>query len=213
MKVQQYDRWNVTRIGVTYQLAEQQYAVGDYDKCRETITQCLASTSPSPKSTPSPPSSKLKTAASKPPLRIASKNDPHRLPRTRALLPHGRCLPAWQKPKSPPITTSRPGIAKQDAMYMLAVVEMKITPLQLDAAQKILDNKLVYFEQSGRRPRRPRPHRTLKGDYTAACKLYRDAAILTPETKTATLLRRSPLLRQPLRRCLPSSTTSASMTT
>ena len=39
----QRNRWNQTRINVLYQLAQQQYQVGDYDKARDewTITRQL----------------------------------------------------------------------------------------------------------------------------------------------------------------------------
>ena len=46
IKKEQYDRWNMTRIAVMYQLATQQYEVGDYDKCKDTLKQCLAFNAP-----------------------------------------------------------------------------------------------------------------------------------------------------------------------
>ena len=46
MHVEQRTKWDLTKIGVLYQLALQQYQVGDYDKCRQTLAQIFATTAP-----------------------------------------------------------------------------------------------------------------------------------------------------------------------
>ena len=38
-KHEQNDQWNSTRVAVMVQLATQQYQVGDFDKCRDTLNQ------------------------------------------------------------------------------------------------------------------------------------------------------------------------------
>jgi Flp pilus assembly protein TadD len=47
MAATQYEKWNKARLAIMMQLATQQYEVGDYDKCRETLAQALALNVPS----------------------------------------------------------------------------------------------------------------------------------------------------------------------
>ena len=46
LKTQMNKQWNMTRLGIMYQLAEQQYKVGDYDKCEETLKDAFATKAP-----------------------------------------------------------------------------------------------------------------------------------------------------------------------
>ena len=42
IKQEQYQRWNMAKLGVQFQLAQQQYAVGDYDKCKATLAEAMS---------------------------------------------------------------------------------------------------------------------------------------------------------------------------
>ena len=65
--------------------------------------------------------------------------------------------------------------------YMLAVVEMQITEGKLDDAQKLLESKMDYFEQSAALRIALARIAALKGDYVAASRHYRDAYLLLPD--------------------------------
>ncbi len=182
MKAEQYNRWNMTRVGVMYQLAEQQYAVGDYDKCRKTLGEALALNAPS---------GPLHTLAGKVELEkgslelaAAQLKEAARLdasaPEPFYLL--GVVYQRWQNAETASDYYQQAWDRKPaEARYMLAVVEMKITTGHLDDAQKILEGKLVYFEQSAAVRIALARIAVLKSDHKTACGYYRDAVILTPD--------------------------------
>ncbi len=149
MKAEQYNRWNMTRVGIMCQLAEQQYAVGDYDKCRKTIEEAMAlKAAYAPLHTLAGKveleKGSLELAAAH--LKDAARIDPNS-PEPFYLL--GVVYQRWQNADTAADYYQQAWDRKQgEARYMLAVVEMKITTGHLDDAQKILESKLVYFEQS-----------------------------------------------------------------
>ena len=182
MKQEQYNRWNATRVGVMYQLAQQQYEVGDYEKCRKTLDEAFAL------KTPSAPlhvlaakvdieKGSLESAGEH--LKEATRVDPA-LPEPFYLL--GVVYQRWQKNDVAAdyyqqAWDRKPG----EALYLLAVVEMKISLGQLDEAQKVLEGKLVYFEQSAALRIALARIAGLKNDHATACRYYRDAVILLPD--------------------------------
>ena len=182
MKQQQYNRWNTARIGVMLQLAQQQYEVGDYDKCRKTLDEAFAMKARR--------SSALHVLAAKVEiekgsleaaadhLQTAARIDPNS-PEPFYLL--GVVYQRWQKNDVAAdyyqqAWDRKPG----DAMYMMAVAEMKISLGKLDDAKKILQDKEVYFEQSAA-PDCTARIASMQNDHATACKYYRDAVILLPE--------------------------------
>lgn len=185
MKAQQQEHWNQTRIAVLFQLAQQQYEVGDYDKARDTLKQALAV------NTPSAP---LRTLAAKVELekgslnvasdhlKIAIQIDANyveayylqgvvyqRWQNIQAA--HDYYLLAWEKKPT-------------EVRYLLALAEMKITLNQLADAQKLLEEKSVYFEQTAAvRVALARLY-SLEGNHAKAIAYYRDATLLAPEDNT-----------------------------
>jgi tetratricopeptide (TPR) repeat protein len=182
MKEEQTTRWNLTRVSVMYQLAQQQYAVGDYDKCRKTIDETLALNAPfAPLQTLAGKveleKGSLEVAAAR--LKEAVRIDPSN-PEPFYLL--GVVYQRWQNAETAAgyyqqAWDRKPG----EALYMLAVVEMKISMGQLDEAQKILESKKVYFEQSAAVRIALARIAGLKNDHVTASNYYRDAVILTPD--------------------------------
>jgi len=182
LKEESYGRWNMTRMAVMYQLAEQQYEVGDYDKCKKTMEDAMALKTPyGPLQTLAGKveieKGSLELAASY--LKEGARLDPTN-PEPLYLL--GIVYQRWQKNDVAADYYQQAWDRKpSEALYMLAVAEMKITLGQLDDAQKMLEGKLVYFEQSaGVRVALARIA-SLKNDHATACRYYGDAVILMPE--------------------------------
>src|ERR1035437_9516564 len=139
MKVQQTTRWNLTRIAIMYQLAEQQYKVGDYDKCNETLKDAFGT-----KAQFAPifilaakvqiEQGNLEAAAEhlNHAIRInANEAEPYYL--------LGVLYQRWQKPEVAAdyykqAWSRKPG----EARYMLATVEMEISLGRLEEAQSTL---------------------------------------------------------------------------
>ncbi len=182
MKQQQYNNWNGTRVGVMLQLAQQQYEVGDYDKCRKTLDEAFAMKSPSAPlhvlaAKVEIEKGSLEAAADH--LQTAARIDPNS-PEPFYLL--GVVYQRWQKNDVAAdyyqqAWDRKPG----DAMYMMAVAEMKISLGKLDDAKKILQDKEVYFEQSAALRIALARIASMENDHATACKYYRDAVILLPE--------------------------------
>ncbi|MGN6370899.1 MAG: tetratricopeptide repeat protein [Phycisphaerae bacterium] len=182
MKQEQYNRWNATRLGVLLQLAQQQYEVGDYDKCRKTLDEAFATKAPSAPlhvlaAKVEIEKGSLEVAADH--LQTAARIDPNN-PEPFYLL--GVVYQRWQKNDVAAdyyqqAWDRKPG----EVLYMLAVVEMKISLGKLDDAQKILEDKKVYFEQSAALRIALARIASLKNDHATACKYYRDAVILLPD--------------------------------
>ncbi|HVS71180.1 MAG TPA: tetratricopeptide repeat protein [Phycisphaerae bacterium] len=185
IKEEQYNRWNMTRIAVMFQLATQQYEVGDYDKCKKTLAECLAMNAPHAgmhilsakvdieKGSLDTASDQLQQA-----IRINA-NDPE----PYYLL--GVIYQRWQKPDVAADFYTQAFERKSDnPLYLLAVVEMKITLGKLDEAKKLLNDKLIYFEQTGAIRVALGRIASLQGDKELACKYYRDAVLLLPDDST-----------------------------
>lgn len=182
IKEEQYNRWNMTRIGVMAQLAKQQYEVGDYDKCKETLAQCLALNAPHAgihilAAKVDIEKGNLETAADQ--LHQASRIDPND-PEPYYLL--GVVFQRWQKPDVAAdfytqAFEKKPG----DPLYLLAVAEMKITNNKLDEAKKLLEDKIIYFEQTAAIRVALARIASLQNNHDLACKYYRDAVLLLPE--------------------------------
>ncbi len=182
LKEEQYNRWNMTRVGVLNQLAAQQYAAGEYDKAKETLGQAYAL------KTDSAPTyilggkieiekGSLELAADY--LKAALRIDPQN-PEPYYLL--GVVYQRWQKADvAHDYYASAFAKKPTDPLYLLAVTEMKITLGQIDEAQTLLEEKTVYFEQTAAvRVALARIH-ILKNDYPTASRYYREATILVPE--------------------------------
>jgi len=182
IKQEQYQRWNMAKLGVQFQLAQQQYAVGDYDKCKATLAEAMSM---------GEPHSGLELLAAKVDiekgdldsasvhLKFAVRLSPND-PEPFYLL--GVVYQRWQKLEVACDYYQQAWDRKSnDARLMLAVVEMKITLGQLDDAQRILEDKLVYFEQTAAVRIALARICTLKGEYLAASKHYRDAFMLVPD--------------------------------
>ena len=149
IKQEQYQRWHMAKLGVQFQLAQQQYAVGDYDKCKATLAEAR---------TMGEPHSGLELLAAKVDIEkgdldsasVHLKDAVHLAPNDPEpyyLL--GVVYQRWQKLEVAADYYQQAWDRKSnDARLMLAVVEMKITLGQLDDAQRILEDKLVYFEQT-----------------------------------------------------------------
>ena len=176
------DHWNQTRIAVLYQMAEQQYEVGDYPKCRETLAQAFALRFPhAPTHTLAAKvdieAGNLESAAGhlKLALQIDAANpDPYYL--------LGVVYQRWQNPQAAHdyyklAFDKRPN----EALFLLALAEMKITLGQTQEARKLLEDKLVYFEQTAAVRVALAKLAVLQGDFPTACKYYGEATILSPE--------------------------------
>lgn len=175
-------KWEAAQTSVMYQLAEQQYKVGDYDKCEKTLRDALAV------KTPNAPLHTLagRLFIERGQLELAVEHlkqsveiNPS-LPDAYYYL--GVVYQRWQKNDVACDYYQQAWDRKStEALYMLAVVEMKITLGKLDDAQKILEDKLVYFEQSAAVRIALGRIATLKHDFAHACNYYREAYVLMPE--------------------------------
>ena len=174
--------WNMARIAIMYQLAETQYKVGDYDKCVDTLREAFATKAPfAPmyilaakvdieRGNLEPAANQLNAA-----IRINSAD-----PEPFYLL--GVIHQRWQKPEAACDYYNQAWSKKADEVrYLLAVIEMQITLGRLDQAQATLESKIVYFEQTAAVRVALARIASLKNDYVAASKYYRDAVILTPD--------------------------------
>ena len=141
--------WEKAQLGIMYQVAEQEYKVGDYDKCRDGLAKMLevkASFAPMhilmakvdlEGGSLDDAASQLKTAAAIAP------NDPE----PYYLL--GVVYQRWQKFDTAADYYDQAAAKKPDqANYVLASVEMKISLGQLDEARQYLLDKVMYFDQS-----------------------------------------------------------------
>ncbi len=176
--------FNRQRLDIMYQVAEQQYKVGEFDKCRESLKTALAVT------TPYAPThvlaarvelegGSLEVAATqlKEALAIdAAKAEP--------LYLLGVVYQRWQKFDTASdyyqqACAKNPG----EALYVLAVAEMRMTLGQLDEARQLLEDKMAYFEQSAAMRIALARIAVLQGDAPLAARMYRDATLLLPEDK------------------------------
>jgi tetratricopeptide (TPR) repeat protein len=182
MRHEQYNRWDLSRVAIIYQLAEQQYKVGDFDKCRKTCDEgfgvkpdfaplhVLIAKVELEKGSLEAAANHLKEA-----LRInPSDPEPYYILGVvyqrwqNAEVAHDYYQQAWDRKAN-------------EVRYMLALVEMKITLGRVEEAQKLLEDRLVYFEQTAAVRVALARLATLKNDYAGASKYYRDALLLQPE--------------------------------
>jgi len=181
-KEEQYGVWNATRLGVVLQLATQQYEVGDYDKCRESLKEAFSFKQPSAdleilaakveleKGTLDKASEYLKTA-----VQIDAK-------RADAYYLLGVVYQRWQKLQvAHDYYKLAWDIKSTEALYLLAMVEMKISLGQYDEARQLLEEKMVYFEQTAAIRVALARLATFRGDFDQATKYYRDATLLAPD--------------------------------
>jgi tetratricopeptide (TPR) repeat protein len=182
LKEEMRDRWTATTMGVKLQLAQQQYAVGDYDKCRKTLDEAMAAGHPHPG---------IKILSAKVDIeKGALDTAAESLKEAMALAPTdpepfyltGVVYQRWQKMDAAMGYYQQAWDKKPaDARLMLAVVEMQITLGRLDEAQALLEGKLDQFEQTAAVRIALARIAALKGDHLASSKHYRDAFLLLPD--------------------------------
>lgn len=185
LKDEMRDRWTRTTVGVKLQLAQQQYAVGDYDKCRKTLNEAMAAGQPHPG---------LLILSAKVDIEKGSLDSAAQCLKDAAELggldpePYyllGVVYQRWQKMETSMEYYQQAWDRKpNDARLMLAVVEMKITIGQLDEAQRLLEDKLTMFEQTAAVRVAMARIASLKGDYLAASRHSRDAFLLVPDDES-----------------------------
>lgn len=176
--------WEKAQLGIMYQVAEQEYKVGDYDKCRDSLAKMLQVTAPFEPShvlmaKVDLEGGSLDDAASQ--LKKASEITPSD-PEPYYLL--GVVYQRWQKFDTAADYYQQAAAKKPDqAIYVLAVAEMKISLGQLDDARQYLLDKIMYFDQSAAMRVALARIAALKGDAAQSARYYRDATLLVPEDK------------------------------
>ena len=178
-------QWNKTRLEFMYEVAEQDYKVGDYDKCREKLKEALAVDAPyapihvlaakvdlEEEGNLEDASTQLKKA-----IEInAADAEPYYL--------LGVVYQRWQKWETAEDYYQQASTRKpSEALYVLAVAEVKISLGQLDEAKQMLEDKEMYFEQSAAMRIALARIASLQGEHEAAVKHLRDATLLSPEDK------------------------------
>jgi tetratricopeptide (TPR) repeat protein len=167
-----------------YQVAEQQYKVGDLAKCRESLKSALAV--PTPYAPMHVLAARVELEGGSLDVAATQLKEALTIDGSKAepLYLLGVVYQRWQKfetacdyyqqacDKSP-----------SEALYVLAVAEMRITLGQLDQARQFLEDKAVYFEQSAAMRVALARIAVLQHDPTAAARYYRDASLLLPEDK------------------------------
>lgn len=182
LKEEQYAKWNAARIGVLYQLAKQQYEVGDFDKCRDTLKQAFAHNAPHAgvhilaakvdleKGTLEPASEHLKQAM------VISPAEPE------AYYLMGVVYQRWQNLERAAEFYQKAWERKAtDPLYLLAVVETMIARGMTGDAEALLQEKLEYFEQSAAIRAALGKLALLRGDADAAAAYLQQATLLSPE--------------------------------
>lgn len=184
-KQEQHNRWNQTRIGVLYQLAQQQYQVGDYDKARATLRQAFALNYPHAATHVLAAKVEiekggLQVAADH--LKTAIQIDANYV---EAYYLQGVVYQRWQNNQAAHDYYKIAWEKKpNEALFLLALVEMKIALNQQDDARKLLEEKLVYFEQTAAVRAALARLYALAGDHAQAVTFYRAASLLSPEDLT-----------------------------
>lgn len=182
LKEEMRDRWTATTMGVKFQLAQQQYAVGDYEKCRATLNEAMLAGKPHPgilmlSAKVDIEKGSLDTAAeSLKEAMLLAPTDPE------PFYLSGVVYQRWQKMDAAmgfyqQAWDNKPG----DARLMLAVVEMQITLNRLDEAMALLESKLNQFEQTAAVRIAMARISALRGDHLASSRHYRDAFLLLPD--------------------------------
>ena len=181
---QQKQLFDLQKLDIVYQVAEQQYKVGDLTKCRETLKPALDSGTPHAKlrvlsARVELEGGSLELAASE--LKTALAIDPS-LAEPLYLL--GVVYQRWQKYETAcDYYQQACDRNPQEALYVLAVAEMRMTLGQLDKARQLLEAKVVYFEQSAAMRVALARIAELQHDPVTASRHYRNASLLLPEDK------------------------------
>ncbi len=169
-KKQAEQRWNSARAGVMLTLARDQYAGGNFDKCRKTIDDAL-------KLDPQNPQLRMlsaKLSLEQGQLELAERE----LLVVREKLPTdaesrylgGVIYPRWQKPQAAYEMYAAAGErAPAELAYLLAEAEMLVSLDRQAEALTLLQTKVVYFESSP-------AIRDAVGQLLARAKRYREAA-------------------------------------
>jgi tetratricopeptide (TPR) repeat protein len=177
-------KFNRQRLDIMYQVAEQQYKVGDLDKCREQLRTALTVTTPyapthilAARVELEGGSLEVAEAQLKEALAIDStKAEPFYL--------LGVVQQRWQKyDQACEYYQQACEINASEALYVLAVAEMQMTLGHLDGARQLLEDKMRYFEQSAAMRIALARIAVLQGDAMLAARMYRDATLLLPEDK------------------------------
>jgi len=172
------------RLDIMYQVAEQQYRVGELDKCRESLKNALAV--PTPYAPMHVLAARVELEGGNLDVAATHLKKALEIDATKAepLYLLGLVYQRWQKFDTAcdyyqQACDKNPG----EALYVLAVAEMRITLGQLDEAKQFLEDKMLYFEQSASMRIALARIATLQGDPAAASRHYRDATLLLPEDK------------------------------
>lgn len=181
-KQEQYDRWNAARVSIMVQLARQQFDAGDFEKCRQTLTQCVGI---DPKHEPTyvlvgrlelesgdveKSVEGLKTA-----IKLNAED-------AEAYYYLGVCYQRWQNFQSAHENYKLAWDKKPtEPAYMMAMIEMEISLGQIDAAEKTLLDKLAFFEQTPAVRVALGRIQVLRGNYAKATQYYRDAILMSPD--------------------------------
>jgi tetratricopeptide (TPR) repeat protein len=181
-------QWAMARVGIVYQLAKQQYEAGEYSKCRETLQQAAGlpeSYAPLNILAAKIEIEKGNLDLAYNQLKVAQLTDPSN-PESYYFM--GVVYQRWQKPEQALENYKLAWEAKHsEAGYMLAVTEMLISMGRLEEAQKLLEAKLDYFEQTAAVRVALGKVYALKHDYVNASRYYRDAMILSPDDQSLRL--------------------------
>jgi len=182
IKQEQTSRWIATRVGVMVQLAQQQYAVGDMAKCKETLGQALALKPDAPGLKLLAGKVFLETGDLEAALQYLTEAKDIEVSNPEPLYLLGVLNQRWQKNDVALDMYKQAWAYKpSEPLYMLAMVEMQITLGQLDEAEKVLEEKRTYFEQTAAVRVALAKVRTLKGDRDGAVGLLREASTLVPD--------------------------------
>jgi Flp pilus assembly protein TadD len=177
--------WEKARLGIMYEVANQQYKVGDFDKCKEGLSKMLlANVQFAPMHVLAAKvalegSNSLEDAAEQ--LKKAIEINPADAEPYYLL---GVVYQRWQKFDTAAEYYQQACEKKPtEANYVLAVAEMKISEGKLDEAKDLLEAKAQYFEQSAAIQIGLAKIATLQGDPAAAAQHLRGATLLVPEDK------------------------------
>src|SRR4051812_32230877 len=148
-KVEATEQWNAARASVMYGLARDQYQTGNYDKCRQTLSEALRL---------QPNNAKLHVLAGKLSIEQGQLETAEReLKRARECDPKdaeadylsGAVCQRWQKPQAAfEFYDSATIKAPNELPYVLAKAEMLVDMDRADEALALLQDKVVFFEHS-----------------------------------------------------------------
>jgi tetratricopeptide (TPR) repeat protein len=176
------DQWNAARASVLYSLAQDQYATGNFDKCRESLDDALKL---------QPNSAKLrilsgKLAIEQGQLDVAEKE----LALARAADPTnaeadylaGVVAQRWQQlDRAYEFYTAASDKAPAELAYLLARAETLVSLDRSEEALKLLEEKVVFFEHSSAIRQAVGQLLVQHGRYEEASKMLRQATILSPD--------------------------------